>query len=976
MVFSEKQVNAYNAGALGLIIYDSVVQAGMIQMQIQDFKFPTIYMPRLNGLKLLEAADEKGIGKLFVSDGNSAILDAGNGAEPSDFSSWGPLSNLEIKPELSAPGGNIVSTVDYYLGGKQQSNYASYSGTSMSAPNVSGCMSLIRQRVNELFPDMSSTEKANMVYALAMTTASPAEKNGTPYGVRKQGAGIINVGNAIATNAYISVEGEDHPKIEMFDDPERTGVYKLEFTVNNFGNDELTYEISPCLTVPGFQEIDQGYRKTYVQTEYNTDCTNMMSFTTNMPDNKVTISGGSSKKVSVTININDDFRALMEEVFKYGSFVEGYCTLKSVATKEGAIAPNLSVCYLGYYGSWSESPVIESGFYYDEDSNNLSSMTTPNTAGSKINTTSYLELGMNPYLNESDNFSFLADRSSISPLNKDSRYDAVDYYLTGVVRNLSKFYYRIYDPNTGEIYFEKTNEGNISKNDDRFFSGSLNPMGTATNKIKAWRGVNQSEGQTLIIRCGGEGIAKNWDESNAKMAYWEMPVTLDNTAPFVKNYYSEGNCLYVTISDAHYAAYAGVFDNNIDTDEDKPFAEFCIAESTRGADTTIKIDMTNRDIAYLLLGDYACNEAQYEIKHKANTEQPTPHSKLNDAIYQQTSTLVAGETYLIAFETNDGHRALSSILATDGNGLQGAKVTVDNIDATDYIASYSTPTIEWTYLEDGTLRNADGKFLFADDCLTVSDIGSQWCYEGNRLLSNNSYIYYDNCFISSPVGSRIKLFRKTNHTYDSAANLSTLVRQNGNELSVDISLISKNEIGNGVITLVYDDKFISYKEIISGDMLSGSSVIDNAEIKGKVKIAFVSTDAINADGGVLLSVKFNINSNVPKGTLLIFELFADELNNIDSTSPIKAIATGSQYIVDEINSTPTPTHEPTPTPTPSTKPTVKPTELPSGVPTSQPISPIPGETGENISIVSLCLAICGISGICYSILRKKSTSYY
>jgi subtilisin family serine protease len=49
-----------------------------------------------------------------------------NGGKMSYFSSWGLTNRLDIKPDISAPGGNILSTYPTYMG-----DYAVLSGTSM-----------------------------------------------------------------------------------------------------------------------------------------------------------------------------------------------------------------------------------------------------------------------------------------------------------------------------------------------------------------------------------------------------------------------------------------------------------------------------------------------------------------------------------------------------------------------------------------------------------------------------------------------------------------------------------------------------------------------------------------------------------------------------------------------------------------------------------------------------------------------------
>ena len=79
-----------------------------------------------------------------------------------------------------------------------------------------------------------------------MSTATPIvdEANGTYYFVRRQGAGLANIGNAVKSGAYIAVEGTDKAKLELGDDAEKTGKYEMKFSVVNFSQEAKTYALS------------------------------------------------------------------------------------------------------------------------------------------------------------------------------------------------------------------------------------------------------------------------------------------------------------------------------------------------------------------------------------------------------------------------------------------------------------------------------------------------------------------------------------------------------------------------------------------------------------------------------------------------------------------------------------------------------------------------------------------------------------
>jgi subtilisin family serine protease len=77
----------------------------------------------------------------------------------SNYSSFGPVFDLTLKPQLSAPGGQILATWPLSSNG----GYAVISGTSMSTPFMAGCYALIKSQNLDL--------GIKEVYALMMNSA-------------------------------------------------------------------------------------------------------------------------------------------------------------------------------------------------------------------------------------------------------------------------------------------------------------------------------------------------------------------------------------------------------------------------------------------------------------------------------------------------------------------------------------------------------------------------------------------------------------------------------------------------------------------------------------------------------------------------------------------------------------------------------------------------------------------------------------
>ena len=76
----------------------------------------------------------------------------------------------------------------------------------------------------------------------------------------------------------------------------------------------------------------------------------------------VTVKANSVVTVSVTVKLTDAGKAWLDEHYVNGGYVEGFVYLNALDEK----GVDMSLPFLGFYGDWTEAPVLDSGSWYDE----------------------------------------------------------------------------------------------------------------------------------------------------------------------------------------------------------------------------------------------------------------------------------------------------------------------------------------------------------------------------------------------------------------------------------------------------------------------------------------------------------------------------------------------------------------------------------------------------------------------------------
>lgn len=283
--FSQKAQTAADAGAAAVLVYNN--EAGSINMDLSDYtgSAPCVSITQADGAWMKEQAEavekEDGetwyyTGSLTVADGVSSVV-YDTPITMSDFSSWGVPGSLELKPEITAPGGNIYSVNGVIPGGE---SYETMSGTSMATPQIAGMSALVAQYIEDAdLQEQTGLSTRVLAQSLLMSTAEPLmdTESGSYYPAIQQGAGLANVGNAISASSYVLVDGQPDGKVkaELGDDPERTGKYQFSFTLNNLTSEVQEYLLSADLFTQDLfesyaSENDQWIAENYEDEEYQT----------------------------------------------------------------------------------------------------------------------------------------------------------------------------------------------------------------------------------------------------------------------------------------------------------------------------------------------------------------------------------------------------------------------------------------------------------------------------------------------------------------------------------------------------------------------------------------------------------------------------------------------------------------------------------------------------------------------------------
>ncbi|MCT8140231.1 S8 family serine peptidase [Anaerobacillus sp. CMMVII] len=433
-----------------------------------------------------------------------------------DFTSWGTTPSLELKPELTAPGGNIYSTI-------QGDAYGVKSGTSMAAPHVAGGAALVQQylKSDERFASLTASERTRLAKALLMNSGYVIEDlNGQPFSPRRQGAGMMSTYYAVTTPVVVTYKETNEAKVELYDF-DKTNV---DFTLvaENLTNEAVTYTVDTQVLTDTFREMASGPKQNALIAG------DFIGAVVNAPET-VTVPAGGSVEFTVAIDFSEakipglttSGQATSMDLVK-NIFVEGFVNL--TADQQ----PSLSVPFLGFYGDWSEPSILDGLLIFNE-----ARQFTPyasdvvNAAGQFV-----------PFLTDDK-----GDRYHvINPAHATMK--AVNP-ITGYLRNAREVQINILDTNE-KLLRRVLQQTDVRKNYFNAGNAQLHSWVTA----RGWDGTvrNQlvADGKYFYeIKAVADKVGAKWQSK-------KVPVLVDTTAPVVTidSFDKASNTIKFTATDA------------------------------------------------------------------------------------------------------------------------------------------------------------------------------------------------------------------------------------------------------------------------------------------------------------------------------------------------------------------------------------------------------------------------------------------
>ncbi|PGS50890.1 S8 family serine peptidase [Bacillus sp. AFS041924] len=356
--YSFVQFNAAKNKAKAVIVIPPNNLPDYPYLRFSEFSIPAATTGKVVGQELINKLSNNQVVKMKL-DGDIWV-DNPDKNTMSDFTSYGAPSTLDFKPEISAPGGNIYSTVP-------GNDYEVMSGTSMATPHVAGGSALVLQSLYEKGLQHSEDSALKAKIALMNTSSivmDPKTNGEVPYSPRVQGSGVMQIQNAIKTPVIVTRKDtplEQAGAVALKEIKNDRAIFNLNVESLESKNPKVEYEYSVNVDLltdeTKTKQFDLDSDGALDSKDYLTLSSKRIEGAsiyvngeklTGTEGGKIKIKPGKEKNLNVEIRFPRTLRK--------NAFVEGFVRL---IPKDQTKAVPLSIPYMGFNGKWDEPRNID-----------------------------------------------------------------------------------------------------------------------------------------------------------------------------------------------------------------------------------------------------------------------------------------------------------------------------------------------------------------------------------------------------------------------------------------------------------------------------------------------------------------------------------------------------------------------------------------------------------------------------------------
>ena len=846
LTLAEKMQIAKDKGAIGIIV--------VLKNNAASFKFgvtsdllPTAVVTKDVGTLLIEA-ETKSI--TFNKDNVKTMI--------SEVSSQGVTNDLELGVDMAAFGTGVYSTIS-------NQEYQQMSGTSMATPNLAGAYAAVRQYIRTNAAALGiSTINGEAVLAnqlLMSNTTLLTDLSDILISPRRQGAGFVNLTQAVSSGVYISTDNTLKTKIELKDN--LTKNITLNFTINNTTASAITYNVDIALLT---EKIVDGYMRGYDQ-----ELTFTINSINNSAGTQVLVPANSQLDVSISFTISDEAIAILNS-FTSGTYVEGYIMLEAVSGS----TYDISCPFIGFWGDWDDVKVLDVTAYDDEDAYMRASKSYGVYADSY-----YLPLGEFVY-KLSDDYEGEKPKAneefaSLSIFSSSMYY--LGYIQLGLLRSAEYIEVNVVDLLTGEV-IESANTSYATKTMYNSSLGSL--YGGDYNVTISPYALDLYNNAQYEVQVN---VYRTYDadsEENTISDTYTQKFYVDEEAPEIEKVETsnEGSKYYATftLSDNHYiqalliCTGTGSSATNVTLNVEDTYP---IALTANGVGQTVKVkyDVTDaiknasNGYLYFYVVDYAQNSNIYYYNVSNWTGTSSFGSKNNSSTTSSSSRPTTDNT------------TISKSFEFKETEIEVSKNSEINLASTNYLTGYSIDkTYTWTSSDTSIVAIEKGKITGLQTGIAVVTVKDSDGNEASIAVKVKESTYESATYESTSISSYTMVDSiKEDNTSFFGINLDSssikLAPGESFELSYSYTPYNYNYIDNPIIITIEQ----SPTNLLT---ISGNRI--------KATASGTTTLTIKANGATIATYDVVVVDELYVSNGILLACFADDVTiNLDSS--IKAI---------------------------------------------------------------------------------------